>query len=258
MSRITRRALTRIDAPSLGPKPLTTTRLYSTSSQSTPSRPDDVDTRTSRTPSSTISSSSTTSKTVHFKPLHSETSQYLTQRVHRDLTTTYISPTARVYGSVTIGSLSSIFSHATVKGDVHDVKLGSKVSIHESAVVAPTPRRGVHVGDGVTIGAGTVVKGAEIAEAVVIGDRVVVGEGARIGAGSVVEDGAVVTAGSEIEDGSFVSGSPARRVREVSQEERQRIGEQADLWVRVSRDHRLLLEKEYATQGRKGDAHEAF
>jgi carbonic anhydrase/acetyltransferase-like protein (isoleucine patch superfamily) len=51
-------------------------------------------------------------------------------------------------------------------------------------------------------------------------DRGLVLTGARVGAGSVVAAGALVTENAEFPAHSYLSGTPARRVRETTPEER--------------------------------------
>jgi carbonic anhydrase/acetyltransferase-like protein (isoleucine patch superfamily) len=76
-----------------------------------------------------------------------------------------------------------------------------------------------------------------------IGNRVLVGIGAIVLDGVVVEDdvmigaGAVVTPGKRLESGGLYVGSPARRVRELTDAEIARVPAMASWYVALKKDY---------------------
>ena len=71
----------------------------------------------------------------------------------------------------------------------------------------------------VTVGHQVMLHGCTIGDGSLIGIGAVVLNGARIGKGCIVGAGSLVTEGKEFADGSMIIGSPAKAVRELTQEQ---------------------------------------
>src|SRR3989338_6035359 len=113
----------------------------------------------------------------------------------------YTHPRAVVEGDVRIGSGSSIWACAVLRGDEGRIVVGKNVSVQENCSVHGT---GVRVGDNVSIGHNAVVHGCKIGSNCIIGMGAIVLSGARIGPWCIVGAGAVVTEGARIPAGSLV------------------------------------------------------
>lgn len=150
--------------------------------------------------------------------------------------TNFVAESAEVIGDVGLGEEASVWFHATVRGDVNWIRIGRQSNVQDSAVVHVTNRTAPTViGERVTIGHGAVVHGCTVEDRVLVGIRSVILDGAVIGSDSIVGAGALVTGGVRIAPRSLVLGSPARVVRELTEEEVQSIGRYADNYVRYSR-----------------------
>jgi len=138
----------------------------------------------------------------------------------------YIHPAAVVIGKVTIGDDSSVWPTAVVRGDVNSIEIGARTSIQDGAVLHVTHDgpyapggRALYIGSDVTVGHRVTLHACTIGNACLIGmgaillDNVVTEDFVMIGAGSVV------TPGKRLQTGGLYVGSPARRVRELSQQE---------------------------------------
>jgi carbonic anhydrase/acetyltransferase-like protein (isoleucine patch superfamily) len=138
----------------------------------------------------------------------------------------YIDPAAVVIGKVTIGDDSSVWPTAVVRGDVNSIEIGSRTSIQDGSVLHVTHDgpyapggRALYIGSDVTVGHRVMLHACTIGNACLIGmgsillDNVVTEDFVMIGAGSVV------TPGKRLQTGGLYVGSPARRVRELSQQE---------------------------------------
>ena len=156
----------------------------------------------------------------------------------------YVDPAAVVIGSVRIGDDSSIWPTAVVRGDVHTITIGARTSIQDGSVLHVThdgPRtpggRALIVGSDVTIGHRVVLHACTIGNACLVGmgsiilDDVVVEDAVMIGAGSMV------TSGKRLESGGLYVGSPARRVRELTQSELEFLTYSATHYVRVKDEY---------------------
>lgn len=115
-------------------------------------------------------------------------------------TDAYIAPEAVVIGSVTIGSESSIWPGAVLRGDDGEILIGARTSIQDGAILHTTPFAPTTVGDECVIGhlahleGCTVHDGALVGSGSVVLHRAVVESGALVGAGAVVSGGTVVPA----------------------------------------------------------------
>jgi carbonic anhydrase/acetyltransferase-like protein (isoleucine patch superfamily) len=151
----------------------------------------------------------------------------------------YVSETAAVIGDVTLADGASVWFGASLRGDVHWIRIGAGSNVQDNATVHVS--RGTHpcdVGAGVTIGHNAVVHGCTIHDNVLVGMGAVVLDGAEVGAGSLIGAGALVTGGTEIPPRSLVLGSPARVVRALTEAEVERNRANAVHYVRMARMYR--------------------
>jgi len=130
----------------------------------------------------------------------------------------FIAPTAGVSGEVNLGSGSSVWYGAFVKGDRSKVTVGSNTSILEGAVVQGGAGP-VSIGSDATIGQGAVVGAATIGNKVSIGTRSFVGDGAQIEDGAAIAPGSHVAAKTKVPAGALFGGKPAVFLRQLSDSE---------------------------------------
>ena len=64
----------------------------------------------------------------------------------------YVHPDAVIIGAVTIGPDSSIWPGATLRGDGGEIRIGSRTSVQDNAVLHTTPQWPTVVGDGCVLG----------------------------------------------------------------------------------------------------------
>ena len=153
--------------------------------------------------------------------------------------TSFIAPSADLIGDVTLGAYSSVWFNATIRGDIHKIRIGRETNVQDNAVVHVTADTGpVRIGDRVTIGHGAIVHACTIEENVLIGMGAIVLDNAVIGRDSIIGAGALVTSRVVVPPGSMVLGSPARVVRSLSQEEIASIGAFADNYVKNGKIYR--------------------
>ena len=98
-----------------------------------------------------------------------------------------------VVGEVTLGSESTIWFGAIVRGDVASIEVGSRVNIQDGGVIHGTFGQSKTVlEDRVSIGHNAIVHGAKVCKGALIGMGAVVMDNAVVGEGAVVAAGAVV------------------------------------------------------------------
>jgi carbonic anhydrase/acetyltransferase-like protein (isoleucine patch superfamily) len=138
----------------------------------------------------------------------------------------YVDPTARINGDVTIARGASVWCNASIRGDVHHIRIGEYTNVQDNCALHTTHElHALEIGPCVVIGHGAVLHGCTLKGSSLVGmgaillDGCAVEEEVIIGAGSVVAQGKVMPAGH------LVLGSPARVVRPLTDQERHAVRE---------------------------------
>jgi carbonic anhydrase/acetyltransferase-like protein (isoleucine patch superfamily) len=150
----------------------------------------------------------------------------------------FIAENAAVTGDIEIGDESNIWYNVSMRGDVHEIRIGKRTNIQDNCVVHVTRNvSGTYIGDEVTIGHGAII------HACTLGDQAFVGMGAIILDEAVVEEkamvaaGALVTPGKRIPTGQLWGGSPARYMRDLTEEELAFFPQSAENYVKLAREY---------------------
>ncbi|MBI4905018.1 MAG: gamma carbonic anhydrase family protein [Acidobacteria bacterium] len=150
----------------------------------------------------------------------------------------YVDPSAQVIGDVTIGEESSVWPNATIRGDVHWIRIGNGTSVQDNCVLhVESGQYPLSIGNRVTIGHAVVLHGCTIEDDTLIGIGAIVLNNAKVGQGSVIAAGALVAEGVEIPPYSLAMGVPARVKREITPDERERF--------KVNSEHYIALSRQY-------------
>ncbi len=145
----------------------------------------------------------------------------------------YIDPSAQVIGDVVIGERSSVWPNATIRGDVHYIRIGNESNVQDNSCLhVELNKHPLIMGHRVTIGHSVTLHGCEIEDDCLIGIGAMVLNGSRVRAGSIVAAGALVPEGMEIPPGSVAMGVPAKVRRQVTGPEKDRIRRSAVNYVR--------------------------
>ncbi len=131
----------------------------------------------------------------------------------------YIAPSADVIGNVSIGENSSIWYHATVRGDADSIQIGKGTNIQDNCVIHVDEGYPVRIGDNVIIGHGAIVHGCTIGDGSLIGMGAILLNHCKIGKDCIIGAGTLVTGGTEIPDGSVVIGNPGKVQRQIRPDE---------------------------------------
>jgi carbonic anhydrase/acetyltransferase-like protein (isoleucine patch superfamily) len=138
----------------------------------------------------------------------------------------FVDPTALVVGDVEIGADSSIWPMATVRGDVHSIKIGERTSIQDGCVLhvthaGPYDPEGhdLVIGSDVTVGHKAMIHGCIIEDSCLIGMGSVVMDSAIIHSNVILGANSLVPPGRELEGGFLWVGSPARKIRPLNEDE---------------------------------------
>ncbi|QDV12153.1 2,3,4,5-tetrahydropyridine-2,6-dicarboxylate N-acetyltransferase [Rosistilla oblonga] len=153
----------------------------------------------------------------------------------------FVAEEATLIGRVAIGSEASVWPSAVLRGDIELIDIGARSSVQDGTVMHTDPGCPLTVGEGVTIGHQATLHGCTIEDGALIGMQAIVLNRAVIGRNSLVGAGALITEGKTFPENSLILGAPARRVRELTEEEIENLAKTAERYVVRSRDYRENL-----------------
>lgn len=131
----------------------------------------------------------------------------------------YVHPTAVVIGDVIVGPNCYVAPCASLRGDFGRLILERGSNLQDNCVMHGFPGTETVVRENGHIGHGAILHGCVIGKNALVGMNAVIMDGAHIGAESIVGANAFVKAGFQAEARSMIVGSPAKIIRQVSDQE---------------------------------------
>ncbi|MEA3187689.1 MAG: hypothetical protein QOD99_1519 [Chthoniobacter sp.] len=156
--------------------------------------------------------------------------------------TAYVAPGAVVRGDVTLGEESSIWFHATLRGDINSIVIGARSNIQDGSVIHLADDFPTIVGEFVTVGHRAILHACKVGDEVLVGMGAILLDGVEVGARSIIGANALVTQHTRIPPGSLVLGSPAKVVRQLDVSEQRSLKSWAEKYVQLSRVYRAADE----------------
>ena len=150
----------------------------------------------------------------------------------------FVAPGAVVVGRVSVEREASIWFGCVLRGDVEPITIGEQSNLQDHTVVHIDPGYPTVIGARVGVGHRSLLHGCVIEDECLIGMGSIVLTGAVIESGSVIAAGALVTEGTRVPAGSLAMGVPAKVVREVDGELRDRIERTWRDYVELANAHR--------------------
>ena len=158
--------------------------------------------------------------------------------------TAFIDPTALVIGQVTLGEHSSVWPMTVVRGDINQITIGNYTNIQDGSVIHVTHQGRFNetgfatiVGDQVTVGHRVVLHGCHIGNLCLIGMNTCIMDGAVLEDQVILGAGSLVTPGKVLTAGYLWVGSPARKVRPLTQQERDFLRYSAEYYAKLKNRH---------------------
>lgn len=155
--------------------------------------------------------------------------------------TVFIAPSADIIGDVTIGSESSVWFNVTIRGDVNWVGIGEKTNIQDNSCIHVTNQTNpTELGNLVTIGHNATIHGCTILDRVLVGIQATVLDNVVVEPDVIIAAGSLVPPGKRLESGFLYMGTPAKKVRELTEEEIKSIAQNAENYVKYQRTYRQV------------------
>jgi carbonic anhydrase/acetyltransferase-like protein (isoleucine patch superfamily) len=160
-----------------------------------------------------------------------------------------VDPAAVIIGDVVMGRDSSAWPFAVIRGDMHRIRIGERVSVQDGSVLHITHASNYHpdgfpltIGNDVTIGHQATLHGCTIHDRVLIGMKAMVMDGAVIESDVILGAGAVVPPGKTLVSGHVYIGNPAKAVRAITEKEKNYFAYTAANYAKLKDIHRAEIE----------------
>ena len=141
---------------------------------------------------------------------------------------------AVVCGDVALGRGVNIWFHAVLRGDMGSIVIGAETNIQDGVII----HEETSVGRGCTIGHGAILHGCEIGDNCMIGMGSIILNGAKIGDNCLIGAGSLVTGQMDAPDGCLILGSPAKVIRNLTEEEIAKNRESALEYLKTAEAYR--------------------
>ncbi|RZK80683.1 MAG: gamma carbonic anhydrase family protein [Pedobacter sp.] len=147
----------------------------------------------------------------------------------------FIAPNATIVGDVVMGNNCSVWFNAVIRGDVNSITIGNDSNIQDGAVIHATYLKAkTTIGNRVSIGHNAIVHGCTLK------DHILIGMGAIVMDNVVVEDYTIIAAGSVVlentqcEGGYIYAGTPAKKIKPITDEQRALLNKLPDNYIMYS------------------------
>ncbi|MFA6276745.1 MAG: gamma carbonic anhydrase family protein [Pedobacter sp.] len=147
----------------------------------------------------------------------------------------FIAPNATIVGDVVMGNNCSIWFNAVVRGDVNSITIGNDTNIQDGAVIHATYlKASTHIGNRVSIGHNAIVHGCEVKDHVLIGMGAIVMDHAIVEEYCIIAASAVVLENTICESGYLYAGTPAKKIKPITDEQRALLNKLPDNYIMYS------------------------
>jgi carbonic anhydrase/acetyltransferase-like protein (isoleucine patch superfamily) len=130
-----------------------------------------------------------------------------------------------------------------VRGDNDSITIGEGSNVQDNAVLHTDPGFPISIGANVTIGHQAMLHGCTIGDGTLIGIGAVVMNGSVIGRNCIVGAAALVPEGKTFGDRKLIVGAPAKVVRELSDEEIEKMHRAAPGYVKRQEMYKEKLKR---------------
>lgn len=147
----------------------------------------------------------------------------------------FLAPNASIIGDVQLGTKCSVWFNAVVRGDVNYIRVGDYTNIQDNVVIHGTYlANGTDIGSYVNIGHQATVHGCVLEDHVLIGMGAIVMDRARVESYVIIAAGSVVLEGTCCESGYLYAGVPARKIKPLTEKQRNLLDELPLNYVKYS------------------------
>lgn len=147
----------------------------------------------------------------------------------------FIAPNATIVGDVVMGNNCSVWFNAVIRGDVNSITIGNESNIQDGVVIHATYlKAATHIGNRVSVGHNAIVHGCTIKDNVLIGMAAIVMDNAVVNEYCIIAAGSVVLENTICESGYIYAGTPAKKIKPITDEQRALLNKLPDNYIMYS------------------------
>lgn len=147
----------------------------------------------------------------------------------------FIAENATIVGDVVIGNHCSVWFNAVIRGDVNAITIGNESNIQDGAVIHATfLKASTDIGNRVSVGHNAIVHGCTIQDHVLVGMGAIVMDHAVVESYCIIAAGSVVLENTVCESGYLYAGTPAKKIKPITEEQRALLNKLPDNYIMYS------------------------
>ena len=143
----------------------------------------------------------------------------------------WVAPNAAISGRVSLGARSSVWYNCVLRGDLERIEVGEETNVQDGSILHVDFDYPCILGRKVTLGHNALVHGAVVHDGALIGIGAAVLSRCVIGEGALIAAGAVVLEGTTVPPDTLWAGIPAKQIKVLTAEQRERIKETSRHYV---------------------------
>lgn len=149
----------------------------------------------------------------------------ISPKIHESV---FICEGARIIGDVVLEKDVNVWYNTVIRGDVNYIRVGERTNIQDNSILHVTYKKyPLVIGADVTAGHGVILHGCTVKDSVLIGMGAILLDNCTVKSNSLIAAGTLVKEGFEVPEGVLVAGVPGKVIRDLSQDEIEKISQSA-------------------------------
>lgn len=142
---------------------------------------------------------------------------------------------ATIIGDVVVEAGGSIWPGAVLRGDLERIIIGAGSNLQDNCVAHTDDDFPLTIGPDCVIGHSVIVHGATVGARCLVGMGSILLNGCEVGEDCVIGANSLLTQGKKYPAGTLILGAPAKVLREVTEEDRERRAAGCAMYSRLAR-----------------------
>ncbi len=152
----------------------------------------------------------------------------------------FIAQGATIIGDTEIDEESGVWFGCVIRGDVNEIRIGKRTNIQDLTMIHCAERgQGTYLGNDITVGHSAVLHACTIEDNAFIGIQACVMDDCLVEQGAMLAAGALLTPGKVVKAGEVWAGKPAKKLRDVNENDHEFFAINRARYTRLAEEYRL-------------------